>query len=258
MTFSIKPLAQSALAISAVLLSLMQTPAALAQPTANPVPPIPTPAPVVQPSSTQPGFIPGPTTTEIRIPRSRPATTQFILNFKDAPVDAVLQHLSEVAGFTIIKEGTGLTGRVTVIGATEIDSAQAITLLNSILKANDYAAVVQGKILKVMPLSAAKKAAGILVEMGSDPATVPVDDTLRVQIIPIKTIDALKLKTNLAPFISPNADITADAASNTIVIIIFLNIFSPFVYLLSVLSLLNIFFSFKNIFLIHFFYTLFS
>src|SRR5436305_1766986 len=57
--------------------------------------------------ATQPAPAPGvgTTGTEIRIPTAptRP-TTQISMRFENASVDAVLEHLSRVAGFIIIKD----------------------------------------------------------------------------------------------------------------------------------------------------------
>ena len=52
----------------------------------------------------------------VTIPKrsTRPAATQISFNFRDAPVDALLERLSEEAGFIIIKESP-VSGRVTVL-----------------------------------------------------------------------------------------------------------------------------------------------
>lgn len=147
---------------------------------------------------------------------SRPATTQISLNFKDAPLDAVLEHLSQVAGFVVVKEAP-MDGRVTVISKQPISPAEAVTLLNTVLKANGYTAVQMGRILKIVSRDKAKKG-NIPVYFGADPDKIEVSDDLITQVIPIRSVDAVKLKADLQPLVSPDADFTANAGSNTIMI----------------------------------------
>src|SRR4051794_38990605 len=55
------------------------------------------------------------------------AANHITLNFKNAPIDAILDHLSEAAGFVIVKEGP-LEGRVTVLSKQPISPDEAVTL----------------------------------------------------------------------------------------------------------------------------------
>ena len=108
---------------------------------------------------------------EIRIPAgTRPATTQISLNFKDASTDAVLEYLSDVAGFVIVKE-VPVTGRVTVLSKQPVTPAEAVALLNTVLKTNGFTAIQMGRTLKITARDRAKKAA-IPVHFGADPAQI--------------------------------------------------------------------------------------
>ena len=86
------------------------------------------------------------------------------------------------------------------------------------LKRDGFAAVRQGRVLKVMPLSNARKSA-IPVRSGSDPARIDPTDELITQVIPIRNADANQLKEDLARLINTNtADFSSNASSNSIIL----------------------------------------
>ncbi|HSU67819.1 MAG TPA: secretin N-terminal domain-containing protein [Tepidisphaeraceae bacterium] len=143
-------------------------------------------------------------------------TNKVLLNFKDAPLDTVLDYLSEAAGFVIVKDAP-LDGRVTLVSRQPLTPNEAVIVLDTVLKSNGYAAVPQGRVLRIVALDKAKKL-GTPVHFGSDPATIESTDELITQIIPVLNIDATKLKQDLQPLFSSDADVTANAGSNAIVI----------------------------------------
>ena len=165
---------------------------------------------VTQPATTQPAT--RPTTQAGAV--SRPAT-QISMQFRDAPVDAVLEHLSAVAGFVVVKEGS-IDGRVTVFSQTPVSPTEAVTLLNTVLKEKGYAAIQQERILKIMPRDKVKKVTPVF--FGADPAQIPMTDNLVTQIIPVKTVDVVKLKQDLTPLLSTDADVTSNGASNNLIV----------------------------------------
>ena len=158
------------------------------------------------------------TTAPSDTPRSssgHPATTQISFNFIDASIDTVLDHLSEVAGFVVVREAP-ITGRVTVLSKQPVTPTEAVSLLNSVLKNQGYTVVQMGRILKIVTRDKAKKG-NIPVHFGADPDTIDDSDELITQVIPVRSVDAVKLKTDLAPLISSDADLASNAGSNTII-----------------------------------------
>jgi len=87
--------------------------------------------------------------------------------------------------------------------------------LNTALRVNNYAAIQHDKVLKVLPLADAARA-DTKVRVGSNPEDVPNSDEMYTWVIPLKSVDANKLKTELTPLITPM--IAADQGSNTLVI----------------------------------------
>src|SRR3569833_2779165 len=92
-----------------------------------------------------------PATAPARAPATRPATrattqpARISLNFKDTPLDTVLDSLSQTAGFEVIKDGAVDT-RVTLISKQPLTEQEAITMLNAALRGNGFTVIREGKI----------------------------------------------------------------------------------------------------------------
>jgi len=192
------------LVLAAIGLGLLPMPQASAQePTTRPAAatePPPAGAPTTQPTTA-----------------TAPAGKGLLLNFKDASLQAVLEYLSESAGLVILN-GTDAEGRVTIMSRNRLDTEEAVALLDTILKDKGYTAIRAGRVLKIVPLAGAAKE-NLPVYSGNDPSSVPVSDRLVTQIIPIQYADAQKLMTELAPLISPTATLTANQASNSLILV---------------------------------------
>ncbi len=147
-----------------------------------------------------------------------PATTQITFNFENASVDAVLQHLSSTAGFIILKDtGVGaIGGRVNVMSLEKVTPDEAVTLLNSVLKTQGYIAIRSNRILKISARDKVKKS-DIPVHFGADPNQIDANDDIVTQVIPVRSVDAVKLKNDLQSLVSAEADLTSNAGSNTVI-----------------------------------------
>ena len=160
-------------------------------------------------SATQPGATSRPTTM--------PAEKGLLLNFRNASLQAVLEYLSEAAGLVILN-GADAEGRVTIMSRNRVDTAEAIALLDTLLKEKGYTAIRTGRLLKIVTLAQAAKE-NLPVHSGSDPSEVPVSDRLVTQVIPIRYADAARLRTDLTPLMSATATLTANQASNSLILI---------------------------------------
>ncbi len=144
-------------------------------------------------------------------------TNGLRLNFRNAPIDLVLSYLSDAAGF-IIELDTPVHGNVSVISSHPMTRDEAVDLLNSVLNKNGYAAIRTGeRTLKIMDKSTAKSSNNP-VKISNDPDSIPNNDEMVTQIIPIRFVEASQLVTDLSPFVSSGAIIIANQAGNSIVI----------------------------------------
>jgi len=138
------------------------------------------------------------------------------LNFKDTPIETVLEYLSETAGVVVVS-GTTLTDRITVISRSDLNLEEAVALINSILKEKGYTAVMTGRVLKVATLTDAKKM-NLPVSSGSDPDAIEPTDEVVTHIIPVRHATAASLAENLATLVPDTADFSANADTNTLII----------------------------------------
>lgn len=138
------------------------------------------------------------------------------LNFKNTPIETVLEYLSETAG-VIVVSGTTLTDRITVISKSALNLDEAVSLINTILKEKGYTAVMTGRTLKVATLTDAKKM-NLPVTSGSNPEDIEPTDEVVTHIIPVRHATASSLAENLSTLIPDTADFSANADTNTLII----------------------------------------
>ena len=138
------------------------------------------------------------------------------LHFRGAPLDSVLDYLSDAAGFIIVLD-TQVHGRVDLWSDQPVSRDEAVDLLNSVLNKNGYAAIRDGRKLTIVDKNDAKTR-NIPVKTGNDPDAIPDNDEIVTQIIPIRFVEARQLSSDLSSFVSPQATIVANEAGNSIVV----------------------------------------
>lgn len=178
-------------------------PAAEDTPSAPETPPRPTePAPVAEAAA---ATAPSDNPDELR------------LNFRGAPLEMVLNYLSEAAGFIIVLETTP-RGRVDVFSGQPLTRDEAVDLLNTVLQKNGYAAIRKGRTLTIVNRDEVKTRGGVPVKSGSDPESIPDNDEIVTQIIPVRFVEVGQLLRDLQPLVSTQTAITANESGNAIVI----------------------------------------
>ncbi len=138
------------------------------------------------------------------------------LNFRNAPLDMVLDYLSEAAGFIIVLE-TEVRGRLDVWSNQPLSKEEAVELLNKVLAKNGYAAIQAGRTLTIVSRDEAKKR-DIPVRAGANPADIPKSEAIVTQIIPVRFINAVQLARDLAPLFPSSATIAANEGGNAVVV----------------------------------------
>jgi len=139
------------------------------------------------------------------------------LNFQDAPLQTVLEYLSETAGLTVVSDEPLIDGRMTVISRQPISLDQAVSLINSILKEKGLTTVLTGKTLKVVTLENAKKE-NIPVLTGRDPDTIIPGDDVVTYVVPVSHVTASALKENLQALVPEYAGLEANEDGNALII----------------------------------------
>ena len=138
------------------------------------------------------------------------------LNFRNAPLEMVLNYLSDAAGFIIVLD-THVNGNVTIVSTHPVSRDEAVNLLNTELNRNGYAAIRDGRTLTIVNKSEAKTR-NIPVKTGNSPGVIPDNDEIATWIIPIRFVEARQLVSDLSAFVSSQATIVANEAGNSIVV----------------------------------------
>ncbi len=138
------------------------------------------------------------------------------LNFRGAPLELVLDYLSEAAGFIIVLE-TEVRGKVDVWSNQPLNKTEAVELLNRVLARNGYAALQDGRNLIITTREEAKKR-DIPVRAGNNPTEVPRSEAIVTQIIPVRFINAVQLARDLQPLFPPSATIASNEGGNALVV----------------------------------------
>ncbi len=138
------------------------------------------------------------------------------MNFENAPLNAVLQHLSRTAGFVVIKE-VDVEGTISVIAHQPLTVDEAVMLLNTMLKQHGVTALRNERILTIVSLTDAKKRY-IPVKAGANPDNISRTDEVITQVIPLRYTDATKLKDDLTPLLPEYAVMSANQASNSLIL----------------------------------------
>lgn len=138
------------------------------------------------------------------------------MRFKEASLDYVLEFLSNVTGYTVIKD-SDLNLRVTVISPDKITVDEAFSVLNSMLAIKGYTSIINQKTAKIVPLENAKQDA-IPTRIGSEPAEIKSEDTIVTQVMPLSYADASQIPNVLKDLVPKYGVMTAHARSNTLII----------------------------------------
>lgn len=137
-------------------------------------------------------------------------------NFRGAPLETVLNYMSEAAGFVIVLE-TPVRGTVDMWSTQPVSKEEAVQLLNVALNKNGYSATAQGRTLIVTSKDDAKKR-NIPIRTGNSADEIPANADMFMQIIPLRRIDATQAARDLGTLLPGSSTITANADSNSLVV----------------------------------------
>ena len=143
-------------------------------------------------------------------------TNGLRLNIHNAPLNLVLDYLSDAAGFVINKE-TEVRGTVDLQGK-DLTKDEAVELLNSALKKNGCAVVRNGRILTIVAQDTAK-ISDTPIEVGNNAEEVVKGGEVVTQIIPVKYASVTQLVPNLELLLPTTATCTANESANTIILV---------------------------------------
>ena len=151
---------------------------------------------------------------ENKVADSQTESKRISMRFKDASLDHILEFISDATGYTIVKSAD-LDMRVTIISPDDIPLDEAFSVLNTTLAIKGYTSILNGRSLKIVPLSEAKLEA-TPIQVGSDPEEIKSEDTITTQVMPLSSADATQLVKDLKDFVPQYGVMTAYGRSNTL------------------------------------------
>ncbi len=137
------------------------------------------------------------------------------LNFRNAPLELVLNYLSEAAGYIIVLE-TEVRGKIDVWSNQPVTQTEAFNILDTALSKNGYTALRDGRTLTIISKDNAKRRE-TPVRRSNEPQDIPKNEEIVTQIIPIRYITAAQLTQNLTSLLPTGAELSANEAGNALI-----------------------------------------
>jgi general secretion pathway protein D len=148
-------------------------------------------------------------------PASRGAGT-LRFNFRNAPLETVLNYMSEAAGYIIVLE-TPIRGTVDAFSSQPVTREEALQLLNGALNRNGYSSLVQGRTITISSKEDARKK-NLPIRTGNDPQEIPNTAEMFIQIIPLRHLDATTAARDLGTMLPGTSTITPNTDSNSLLV----------------------------------------
>jgi general secretion pathway protein D len=136
----------------------------------------------------------------------------WTVNLKETDIQELIKFVAEATGTTIVVDPK-VKGKVKVVSAKPVSSAELYDLFLSILDVHGYTAVRSGDIVRVIQ---AKDARSSPVRV--DDGKLELTDEYVTQVIRLENISAAKLIPVLRPLVPQQAHMAAYAPSNAIII----------------------------------------
>jgi general secretion pathway protein D len=135
------------------------------------------------------------------------------LNLNNSDINAVITTVSKITGRNVLVDPR-VKGKVTIISAHPMEKKELYEVFLSILEVHGYAAIDDGKVVKIIPNTLAKQRAIPIAGEGDE----NIGDQMVTQIIAIKNVQVQKLSTLLKPLMSQESHIAPYTASNILII----------------------------------------
>jgi general secretion pathway protein D len=139
------------------------------------------------------------------------------MNFQRAPLNLVMDYLSEAAGF-IINQQAEVRGNLEVWSKQPVNKDEAVELLGSVLREHGFALTRSGRILTVLPMEQSKTA-DTEIKVSSDPRTVSKSPEVQTQIIPVRYATVTQLIANIQPLLPSTVTLSANESANTLILV---------------------------------------
>lgn len=140
----------------------------------------------------------------------------IMLNFEQVEIRHFLKVISDTTGVNFVIH-PNINGKITVVSPTGIRLGNIFEYLQSILTVNGIALIPAEDHIKIVPRSEANKH-NLPIRVGTNPAQIPLNDSVYTQIMNLKYAGAVQVSTLLRSRLSSEAQMDAYPPTNTILL----------------------------------------
>jgi len=138
------------------------------------------------------------------------------LDFSQVDIRVFIKTVGQLTGVNFLIDEK-IQGTVTLLSPSKIRVGDVYGILESVLQTKGYAAVPAGSLVKIVPRAEGTRS-NLPIRTGSDPGSIPVDDSLVTQIIPVRFADVTQVSTILSSLISTGGQVATFPQTNTIIL----------------------------------------
>ena len=154
---------------------------------------------------------------EVQIPKKPlPEDALITMDFQDADLNVVIKFMGELTGKNFLVSDQ-VRGKVTVISPRKITVREAYKVFESVLEMNGCTAVQGDDAIKIIP-SAAARQSGLEIREGKEAKTVPLEDRMITQVIPLEHATADEVRNLFASSVAKEGVIIAYKPTNHLII----------------------------------------
>jgi general secretion pathway protein D len=139
----------------------------------------------------------------------------MVLNFERADIREVIHSLATALGISYTLDPR-IEGQVTIRTTGKISRRDLFPLFNQILRQNGIAAVQQGDLWQILPVSEGKTRA--IIPRGAAASTARAQDDFVIEIFQVRHVLADEMANILQPFVTPGGDVLSYARANAVVV----------------------------------------
>lgn len=147
---------------------------------------------------------------------SGPGQRRVTLNFLDAPLETVVQAMSDLAAINYVL-GPGVQGRVTIATQAPIPEDQVLGVLLAVLEVHGFTAIASGAVHKIVRTEGARERA-VPSHVGAPVHAGRFADEVATQIVPLRAASATDLAARLRPLVSARGYLGVHRETNSLLL----------------------------------------
>lgn len=137
----------------------------------------------------------------------------WTVNFNETEIAELIRFVAEATGRTMIVD-PGVTGRVQVMSSNAVSTEELYAMFLSILDVHGFVAVESGNVVRVLPVQAATMQP-VPLSLDGNPGE---GSNLVTRVIQLENVAAVQVVPILRPLAAQEGQMTAFAASNSIIV----------------------------------------